>query len=67
MRRRRQLLTWVFIAHGLGASMGGLLGPTFVAYFSWRAAFWTGGVVLLITTVFLYFRLPESVSLLAAA
>jgi AAHS family 4-hydroxybenzoate transporter-like MFS transporter len=31
-----------------------------VAYFSWRAAFWTGGVVLLITTVFLYLRLPES-------
>ena len=59
--RRRQLLTWVFIAHGLGASLGGLLGPTFVAYFSWRAAFWTGGVVLLITTVFLYLRLPESV------
>jgi AAHS family 4-hydroxybenzoate transporter-like MFS transporter len=58
--RRRQLLTWVFIAHGLGASLGGLLGPTFVAYFSWRAAFWTGGVILLITTVFLYFRLPES-------
>ena len=58
--RRRQLLTWVFIAHGLGASLGGLLGPTFVAYFSWHAAFWTGGVVLLITTVFLYFRLPES-------
>lgn len=59
--RRRQLLTWVFIAHGLGASLGGLLGPTFVAYWSWRAAFWTGGVVLLITTVFLFFRLPESV------
>ncbi len=32
----------------------------FVAYFSWRAAFWTGGVMLLITTVLLYFRLPES-------
>jgi MFS transporter, AAHS family, 4-hydroxybenzoate transporter len=59
--RRRQLLTWVFIAHGLGASVGGLLGPTFVAYFSWRAAFWTGGVILLITTVLLYLRLPESV------
>jgi MFS transporter, AAHS family, 4-hydroxybenzoate transporter len=58
--RRRQLLTWVFIAHGLGAAVGGLLGPSFVAYFSWRAAFWTGGVVLLITTVFLYMRLPES-------
>ncbi|MEP7246058.1 MAG: MFS transporter [Gammaproteobacteria bacterium] len=58
--RRRQLLTWVFIAHGLGAALGGLLGPTFVAYLSWRAAFWTGGVVLLITTVLLYLRLPES-------
>ena len=59
--RRRQLLTWVFVAHGLGASVGGLLGPTFVAYFSWRAAFWTGGVILLITTLLLYLRLPESV------
>jgi AAHS family 4-hydroxybenzoate transporter-like MFS transporter len=58
--RRRQLLTWVFIAHGLGASLGGLLGPSFVAYLSWRAAFWTGGAVLLITTVLLYLRLPES-------
>jgi MFS transporter, AAHS family, 4-hydroxybenzoate transporter len=58
--RRRQLLTWVFIAHGLGASLGGLLGPTFVTYFSWRAAFWTGGVALLITTFLLYLRLPES-------
>lgn len=58
--RRRQLLTWVFIAHGLGAALGGLLGPTFVAYLSWHAAFWTGGVVLLITTVLLYLRLPES-------
>jgi AAHS family 4-hydroxybenzoate transporter-like MFS transporter len=59
--RRPQLLTWVFIAHGLGAALGGLLGPTFVAYLSWRAAFWTGGVVLLITTALLYLRLPESV------
>lgn len=58
--RRRQLLTWVFIAHGLGASVGGMLGPTFVAYLSWHAAFWTGGVVLLITTILLYLRLPES-------
>jgi len=58
--RRRQLLTWVFIAHGLGAALGGLLGPSFVAYLSWHAAFWTGGVVLLITSVLLYLRLPES-------
>jgi len=59
--RRPQLLTWVFIAHGLGAALGGLLGPSFVAYLSWRAAFWTGGVVMLITAVLLYLRLPESV------
>jgi AAHS family 4-hydroxybenzoate transporter-like MFS transporter len=58
--RRPQLLTWVFIAHGLGAALGGLLGPTFVAYLSWRAAFWTGGAVMLITTILLYLRLPES-------
>ena len=58
--RRGKLLTWLFIAHGLGASLAGLLGPTFVAWHSWEMAFWAGGGLLLLFVPFLYIYLPES-------
>jgi AAHS family 4-hydroxybenzoate transporter-like MFS transporter len=58
--RRGRLLTWLFIAHGLGASIAGLIGPTLVAYHSWQAAFWAGGGLLLAFVPFLYLYLPES-------
>jgi len=58
--RRGQLLTWLFIAHGLGASLAGLLGPSFVALHSWQLAFWVGGGLLLVFVPFLYTFLPES-------
>jgi AAHS family 4-hydroxybenzoate transporter-like MFS transporter len=57
--RRGRLLTWLFIAHGLGASIAGLIGPTLVAYHSWQAAFWAGGGLLLAFVPFLYLYLPE--------
>ncbi|WP_165357580.1 MFS transporter [Sphingosinicella sp. CPCC 101087] len=58
--RRGRLLTWMFIAHGLGASAAGLFGPTFVAWHSWQLAFWVGGVLLLAFIPFLWLHLPES-------
>jgi len=58
--RRGRLLTWLFIAHGLGASIAGLFGPTIVALHSWQAAFWAGGGLLLLFVPFLYLHLPES-------
>ncbi|WP_114953915.1 MFS transporter [Sphingosinicella terrae] len=58
--RRGRLLTWLFIAHGLGASAAGFFGPTFVEYHSWQAAFWAGGILLLLFVPFLYLHLPES-------
>ncbi|MGD9810860.1 MAG: MFS transporter [Sphingobium sp.] len=64
--RRSRLLTWLFIAHGMGASLAGLVGPTFIAYHSWQAAFWAGGVALLLFVPFLYFTLPESCRYLVA-
>lgn len=57
---RGRLLTWLFIAQGLGASMAGLIGPSFVEYHSWQLAFWVGGGVLLLAIPFLYAFLPES-------
>jgi len=58
--RRGQLITWLFITHGLGASVAGLSGPIFVALHSWKLALWTGGTVLLLLVPFLYLYLPES-------
>lgn len=58
--RRGRLLTWIFIAHGLGASAAGLFGPTFVKWHSWHLAFWVGGGLLLAFIPFLWLRLPES-------
>jgi AAHS family 4-hydroxybenzoate transporter-like MFS transporter len=58
--RRGRLLTWLFIAHGLGASIAGLFGPSFVEYHSWQAGFWAGGALLLLFVPFLYLYLPES-------
>ena len=58
--RRGKLLTWLFIGHGLGASLAGFVGPSFVHYHSWQAAFWAGGVVLLLITPLLFLYLPES-------
>jgi AAHS family 4-hydroxybenzoate transporter-like MFS transporter len=58
--RRGKLVTWLFIAHGLGASAAGMFGPTFVAYHSWQAAFWAGGLLMLMFVPFLYLYLPES-------
>jgi AAHS family 4-hydroxybenzoate transporter-like MFS transporter len=57
---RGKLLTWLFIAQGLGASLAGLIGPSFVYYHSWQAAFWFGGGLLLLAIPFLYIYLPES-------
>lgn len=59
-QRRGRLLTWLFIAHGLGASAAGLFGPSFVQHASWRAAFWAGGLLLLVLTPFFFLYLPES-------
>lgn len=58
--KRGRLLTWLFIAHGLGASAAGFLGPSLVAWHSWQAAFWAGGVLLLLFVPLLYVYLPES-------
>lgn len=58
--RRTRLLTWVFIAHGVGSSMAGLAGPSIVKYFSWQAAFWIGGGVMLAAVPVLFWFLPES-------
>ncbi len=58
--KRGRLMTWIFIAHGLGASAAGLLGPTFVAWKGWESAFWAGGLVLLAFIPLLMRTLPES-------
>lgn len=58
--RRGKLLTWLYIGHGLGASVAGLIGPTFVAWHSWQSALWAGGAALLLFVPFLYLHLPES-------
>jgi AAHS family 4-hydroxybenzoate transporter-like MFS transporter len=58
--KRGRLITWLFIAHGLGASSAGLFGPMIVQAHSWQAAFWAGGVVLLLFVPFLYFYFPAS-------
>jgi len=58
--RRGQLITWLFITHGLGASVAGLSGPIFVALHSWKLALWAGGGLLLLLVPFLYLYLPES-------
>jgi AAHS family 4-hydroxybenzoate transporter-like MFS transporter len=58
--RRGKLITWLFIGHGLGASLAGLVGPTFIAWHSWEAAFWAGGIALLLLVPVLYVYLPES-------
>lgn len=59
-RSRGRLLTWLFIAQGLGASVAGLIGPSFVHVHSWQLAFWVGGGLLLLTIPLLYAYLPES-------
>jgi len=57
---RGRLLTWLFVAQGLGASAAGFIGPSFVHYHSWQAAFWFGGGLMLAAIPFLYAYLPES-------
>lgn len=59
-KRRGKLLTWLYIGHGLGAALAGLVGPTFVHYHSWQSALWAGGAALILSVPYLYFRLPES-------
>ncbi|MCW2380859.1 MULTISPECIES: MFS transporter [unclassified Sphingobium] len=58
--RRGKLLTWLYIGHGLGASVAGLVGPSFVHFHSWQSALWGGGIALLLLVPYLYVRLPES-------
>lgn len=65
-KSRGKLLTWLFVAQGLGASCAGLFGPSFVYYHSWQAAFWFGGAVMLLAIAVLYFYLPESCRYLLA-
>lgn len=63
--KRGRLVTWLFISYGLGASAAGLFGPSLVAMHSWRAAFWAGGVLLLLIVPFLFAFFPESGRFLA--
>jgi len=58
--RRGKLITWLFIGHGLGASVAGLIGPSFIAWHSWQSAFWAGGIALLLLVPLLYRYMPES-------
>ncbi len=64
--KRGRLMTWIFIAHGLGASAAGLVGPTFVAWKGWESAFWAGGLLLLAFIPLLMRVLPESCRFLVA-
>jgi AAHS family 4-hydroxybenzoate transporter-like MFS transporter len=64
--RRALLLTLMYAGVAFGALVAGLVAPSIVKAYGWRAIFFIGGVLPLAAAALLYAGLPESVRFLVA-
>jgi AAHS family 4-hydroxybenzoate transporter-like MFS transporter len=64
--RRATIVNLMFCGFPLGAAFGGFLAAWMIPQFGWRSVLHFGGVVPLLLTVLLVFRLPESVRYMVA-
>ncbi|WP_321910247.1 MFS transporter [Paraburkholderia sp. J11-2] len=64
--RRATIVNLMFCGFPLGAAFGGFLAAWMIPQFGWRSVLHFGGVVPLLLTVLLVFRLPESIRYMVA-
>jgi len=64
--RRALLITLMYVGVALGALIAGLVAPSIVAAYGWRAIFVIGGALPLALAVLLFTGLPESARFLVA-
>ena len=60
-RLRATMVNWMFIGYVAGVAAGGAVTALLVTRYGWQAAFWVGGTLPLVLSVFLYAFLPESI------
>ena len=65
-RKRAFLVTVAFCGFSFGAASGGFLAAWMIPHLGWRSVLVFGGVLPLLVAPLLYWKLPESVSLLVA-
>ncbi|AJO78652.1 MULTISPECIES: MFS transporter [Pseudomonas] len=63
-RKRSFLITLAFCGFSLGAAVGGFASAWMIPNLGWRSVLVLSGVLPLLVTPFLYFKLPESVTFL---
>jgi AAHS family 4-hydroxybenzoate transporter-like MFS transporter len=63
-RLRVTLMGLVSLGFTIGAALGGFVAAWLIPKFGWRAVFYVGGGVPLVTALVMYFRLPESIPFL---
>ncbi len=66
MRERGSYFAIWNVAHNIGGGLAGILAATAAAHYGWQAAFFFPGVIAMIGSIYLYWRLrdtPQSVGL----
>lgn len=61
-RRSALLVTIVFAGFTVGAAGGGFLAAWLIPHWGWTSVFWFGGIVPILLSVFMLFKLPESLA-----
>jgi len=64
-KRRSFIVTIVFAGFTLGAAGGGFLAAWLIPHFGWQSVLVTGGVMPVLLSLFLIWKLPESIRFLA--
>ncbi|ACS85882.1 MFS transporter [Musicola paradisiaca] len=63
-KRRSFIITVVFCGFSFGAASGGFAASWMIPHWGWPSVFWLGGILPLLLTPFLLWKLPESVRFL---
>jgi MFS transporter, AAHS family, 4-hydroxybenzoate transporter len=63
-RRKYLMVVVMFAGFPLGGVLGGLISAELITFFGWRSVFAFGGVLPILLSIYLLWRLPESIPFL---
>ncbi len=64
-KHRSLMVMTMYTGAPLGASLGGIIGPTLLEQYGWQGIFYFGGFTQLVIAVFILLLLPESAKFMA--
>ncbi|WP_208607811.1 MFS transporter [Rodentibacter myodis] len=59
-QRKVSIMMWISCGFTLGAVLGGLFAYLVIPYLGWQSVFYFGGIIPLLISVIMIFKLPES-------